>query len=108
MGLGKDAHEVHWIDGGEVKIDTLISRTPGLRGGRPCVAGTGVSVRRIAVLHNSGETPEEIAAGFGHISLAQVHAALAYYYANKEEIDADLEAELREHDRLAKLHPREP
>jgi uncharacterized protein (DUF433 family) len=92
----------------EVQINTLISRTPGLRGGRPCIAGTGVSVRRIAVLHNSGETPEEIAVGFGHISLAQVHAALAYYYANKEEIDADLEAEQREYERLAKLHPREP
>ena len=64
-------------------------------------------MRRIAVLHNSGETPEEIAVGFGHISLAQVHAALAYYYSNKEEIDADLEAERREYERLAKLHPRE-
>jgi uncharacterized protein (DUF433 family) len=35
-----------------------------------------------------GLIPEEIAGKFGHLSLAQVHAALAYYYANRTEIDA--------------------
>ena len=38
--------------------------------------------------------PEEIVQNFGYVSLAQVHAALAYYYANKAEIDADIEAKL--------------
>jgi hypothetical protein len=33
--------------------------------------------------------PEEIVDNFGYLSLAQVHAALTYYYANKAEIDAD-------------------
>lgn len=82
-------------------IGSLISRRPGLHGGRPCIAGTGVTVRRIAVLHNAGETPEEIVSNFEYLSLAQVHAALAYYYANKADIDADLEAEEREYDALA-------
>jgi uncharacterized protein (DUF433 family) len=53
-----------------------------------------------------GYTPEEIVNNFGHLSLAQVHAALAYYYANKAEIDADLEAEEREYDALAEQHRR--
>ncbi len=87
-------------------IGSLISRTPGVHGGRPCIAGTGVTVRRVAVLHNAGDAPEEIAANYGHLSLAQVHAALAYYYANKAEIDADLEAEEREYDVLAEQHRR--
>ena len=87
-------------------IGSLISRTPGVHGGRPCIAGTGVTVRRIAVLHNMGETPEEIGENFGYLSLAQVHAALAYYYANKAEIDADLEAEEREYDAIAEQHRR--
>ena len=39
-----------------------------------------------------GLIPEEIARKFGHLSLAQVHAALAYYHANQGEIDADLES----------------
>ena len=61
-----------------------ISRTPGVRGGRPTIAGTGISVRAIAVDSNLGESPEEIAANRPHLSLAQVHAALAYYCANKQ------------------------
>ena len=88
------------------EIGSLISRDPEIRGGRPCIAGTGVSVRRIAVWHNMGYTPEETVNNFGHLSLAQVHAALAYYYANKAEIDADLEAEEREYDALAEQHRR--
>jgi uncharacterized protein (DUF433 family) len=89
-----------------IDIGSLIYRDPEIRDGRPCIAGTGASVRRIAVLHNMGESPEEIAANFGHLSLAQVHAALAHYYANKAEVDADLEGEDREYDRLAAQHPR--
>ncbi len=41
---------------------------------------------------------------FGHLSLAQVHAALAYYHANQTEIDADLESETREAEILEKQH----
>jgi len=51
-----------------------------------------------------GMIPEEIVDNFGHLSLAQVHAALAYYYANKAEIDADLEAEEREAEALERQH----
>lgn len=89
-----------------IDIGSLISRRPGVHGGRPCIAGTGVTVRRIAVLHNVGETPEETADNVGHLSLAQVHAALAYYYANKLEMDADLEAEEREYEALAEQNRR--
>jgi len=82
------------------EIGSLISRCPEIRGGRPCIAGTGVSVRRIAQWHNMGLIPEEIARKFGHLSLAQVHAALAYYHANHAEIDRDLESEARETEAL--------
>jgi uncharacterized protein (DUF433 family) len=88
------------------EIGSLISRRPDIRGGRPCIAGTGVSVRRVAQWHNMGLIPEEIARKFGHLTLAQVHAALAYYHANKEEIDADLEAEDRAAQALEQEHPR--
>ena len=89
------------------EIGSLISRRPEIRGGRPCIAGTGVSVRRIAQWHNMGLIPEEIVQTFGgHLSLAQVHAALAYYYANKEEIDEDLAIEERATEALERQHPR--
>jgi uncharacterized protein (DUF433 family) len=83
------------------EIGTLISTQAGLRGGRPCIAGTGVSVRRIAQWHNMGLIPEEIARKISHLTLAQVHAALTYYHSNKLEIDADLEEESRQADALA-------
>ena len=38
-----------------------------IRGGRPCIAGTGVSVRRIAQWHNMGLIPQEIVRKFGHL-----------------------------------------
>ncbi|MGH7488471.1 MAG: DUF433 domain-containing protein [Bryobacteraceae bacterium] len=85
-------------------IGSLIARRSEIRGGRPCIAGTGVSVRRIAQWHNMGLIPEEIVRKFGHLSLAQVHAALAYYYANRTEIDTDLEAEARETEVLEQQH----
>jgi uncharacterized protein (DUF433 family) len=91
------------------EIGGLISRRPEIRGGRPCIAGTGVSVRRIAQWHNMGQIPEEIVQTFGgHLSLAQVHAALAYYYANQAEIDRDLEAEDRDTEALERQHRRCP
>jgi len=76
-----------------VDIGTLIERSPEIRKGRPCIAGTGVTVRRIAGWHNLGLTPEEIAAKIEHLTLAQIHAALAYYHANRDEIDSDIAAE---------------
>jgi len=39
-----------------------ITRSPEIRGGRPRIAGTGVTVRRIAVWYKSGLSPEEIEA----------------------------------------------
>lgn len=72
---------------------TLIVRSPEVRGGRPRIAGTGVTVRRIVTWYRLGLTAEEIADQFGHISVGQVNAALAYYHANCEEIDDDLAVE---------------
>ena len=87
-----------------VDIGTLITRTPDVRGGRPRVAGTGVTVRRIVGWYKLGLTPQEIASRIGHLSLAQVHAALAYYHANQDEIEADIAAEEAEADRLEHEH----
>ncbi|HSL83474.1 MAG TPA: DUF433 domain-containing protein [Thermoanaerobaculia bacterium] len=83
----------------EIDIGTLIDRRRELRGGRPVVAGTGVSVHRIAGWYKLGLSPEEIAGNFGHLSLAQVHAALAYYHANSQEIEGYLREEEAEDDR---------
>lgn len=85
-------------------IGTLIVRTPEIRGGRPRIAGTGVTVRRIVGWYKLGFGPEEIADKIPHLTLAQVYAALAYYYANQEEIEADMAAEEEEAERLEREH----
>ncbi len=85
-----------------IDIGTLIVRTPEVCAGRPRIAGTGVAVRRIVGWYALGLTPEEIADRVGHLSLAQVHAALACYHANREGIEADIAAEDAEAQRLAK------
>jgi uncharacterized protein (DUF433 family) len=85
-------------------IGTLIEQTPDICGGRPRIAGTGVSVRRIAGWYSLGLTPEEIATEVPHLSLAQVHAAIAYYHANQEAMDAEMAAEKAEADRLEREH----
>jgi uncharacterized protein (DUF433 family) len=79
--------------GAVIEIGTLIDRDPAIRGGRPKIAGTGLSVSRIAGWYRMGMTPEEIALEYPHLSLAQVHGALAYYHANRDEIEADLAEE---------------
>ena len=83
-----------------VEIGTLIVRTPGTCGGRPRIAGTRITVENIAIDSNAGMSPQQIIDERTHLNLAQVYAALAYYYANKKQIDAEIAAENAEWERL--------
>src|SRR5882672_946796 len=76
-----------------IEIGTLIDRDSKIRGGRPKIAGTGLAVSRIAIWYKMGMTPEEIALEYPHLTLARVHAALAYYHVNRDEIEADIAQE---------------
>ena len=76
-------------------IGTLIVCSDDIRGGRPRIAGTGVT-RRIAEWYRLGLTPSEIADRLEHLTLAQVYAALTYYHANQSEIEADITREEEE------------
>ena len=78
---------------GATGIGSLIDRESAIRAGRPKIAGTGVTVMRVAAWYKMGLTSEEIVTQYGHLSLGRVHAALAYYHANPEEIEADLAQE---------------
>ena len=70
-----------------------IASTPGTCGGKPRIDGHRMKVEHIAVCYERMEmSPDEIVTSHPTISLAQVHAALAYYYEHKQEIDADIEA----------------
>jgi uncharacterized protein (DUF433 family) len=69
-----------------------IVRTPGTCGGKPRIDGHRIKVDHIAICYERmGMSPDEIVSAHPTISLAQVHAALAYYFEHKDEIDADIE-----------------
>lgn len=71
-----------------------ITRTPGVCGGKACIAGHRIRVMDIVVWHEMrGYSPDEIIGLFPGITLAEVHAALAYYFDNRAEIEADFRRE---------------
>jgi uncharacterized protein (DUF433 family) len=47
-----------------------------------------------------GASPEEIHFQHVHLSMAQIHAALSYYYDHQAEFDAEIERQLQEYDAL--------
>ncbi len=85
-------------------IGTLVVRDPNICGDRPRIAGTRITVGRIATLWKQGLTPEEIADNWGYLSMAQVYAALTYYHANREEIEQSLKCDREDYDRLYLKH----
>ncbi|MBI5471597.1 MAG: DUF433 domain-containing protein [Ignavibacteriae bacterium] len=85
-------------------IGALIVRTPDIRGGRPRIAGTGVTVQRIVGWYKLGLSAEEIPTQIPHLSLAQVYAALAYYHANQESMEQAIEDDDVEAERMERLH----
>ena len=69
----------------------VVSRAGGC-GGRPCVAGHRIRVSDVVAWHDrQGFAAEEISRRYG-LNLAEIHAALAYYYDHVDEIEADLAA----------------
>jgi len=67
-----------------------------LREGVPYVAGTRTKVIQIALdLLAHGWDADEIHLQHPHLSLGQIHSALAYYYDHREELDRDIEVRRR-------------
>ena len=67
-----------------------ITKTPGVCGGRACIAGHRIRVMDAVGWHErAGYTVAQIVDMFPGISRADVHAALAYYYDHVEEIEGD-------------------
>lgn len=79
------------------EIGTLLVSSPDVCGGRLRIDGTRITVNQIVVLHKQGYNAEDIADQYRHLTLAQIYTALAHYHANREEIEADLAAEVEEY-----------
>jgi uncharacterized protein (DUF433 family) len=61
-------------------------------GGVPLIAGTTMKVVELVMAQQAhGWSPEELSLQFPHLSMAQVHSALAYYWDHQRELDQDIE-----------------
>lgn len=70
------------------------------------VTGTRIKVRHIAVERNVWkQSPEQIQESYPHLSLAQVHAALAFYFDHQETIDEEIVAAGEYAEQLRVAHP---
>ncbi len=73
---------------------THIVKTPGTCGGRARIDGHRIRVQDVAIEYEwQGLSPEEIFHEHPGLTLAQVHAALAYYYDHRDEILAEIKAD---------------
>ena len=74
----------------EIALDQLIAITPGVSGGKPRIANRRITVEAIAIWHERlGLSADQIAAEHG-LTLAEVYAALAYYFAHREEVEQSM------------------
>lgn len=87
------------VDTGHIVID------PDVLGGKPHIAGHRIAVSHVAVWTTyHGMSPSEIAAQV-HLTLGEVHAALAYYYDHKDEIDRAIADAAKSAEEMARRYP---
>lgn len=84
-----------------VSLHADIVSNPEIHEGRPCLAGTGLTVHEIVARWQRGLSVEEVRATAPHLALRQIRSALAYYEDHRDEIDADFVADETLYDRLA-------
>jgi uncharacterized protein (DUF433 family) len=78
------------LNHGYQKLDEHIEITPGVTGGKPRIAGRRITVQNIAIWHERmGKSADELATEYD-LTLADVYAALAYYFDHRAEIGESL------------------
>jgi len=74
-----------------IALERHIESTPGIAGGKPRIVGHRITVQNIAIWHERmGKSADEICTEYG-LTLAEVYAALAFYYDHQAEIDRSIE-----------------
>ena len=72
-------------------MDNYIETRPEKCDGKPCIVGTRIRVWDIHLAHDRlGKSPDEIIEDYPELTLAAVHAALAFYWDHKAEIDKQM------------------
>ncbi len=104
--FGHNSRELTRVPVMDELIAKHISKTPGVCGGRACIAGHRIRVMDIVVWHQlRGYSADEVCQMYPGINLADVYAALTYYFDNRKEIDDDFAAEEEIAKELMTRHP---
>jgi uncharacterized protein (DUF433 family) len=71
-----------------------IVSTPDTCGGKPRIAGSRIPVKDVVIWNErQGMAPAEIVSKWPHLTLSDIHAALAYYHDHREGINAEIAAD---------------
>ena len=83
-----------------------IVSTPDIRGGKPRINGTRICVQDIYYWHElEGKSPDQIVDDFPHPTMADVYAALAFFWDHREQILEDLKRQDRAADEMMARFP---
>jgi uncharacterized protein (DUF433 family) len=83
-----------------------IVKTPGVVGGKARIAGTRIRVMDVVVYYErSGWPVKRILQNYPSLTVADVHAAMAYYHDNRAEIEGEFEADERFEEEFRREHP---
>jgi uncharacterized protein (DUF433 family) len=86
--------------------DARITQTPGVCGGKACVAAHRVRDSDVATWNeHQGMSPDEIVSQIPTLTLTDVHAALAYYFDHIEEIQREMRAAREFADEFRRSNP---
>src|SRR5689334_18822384 len=75
----------------EALLTQHLDFSPGVRGGKVCLAGSRISVEDLVLMHLRLGQPLAEIAGTYDLPLAALHTAMAYYYEHQAEIDRSIE-----------------
>jgi uncharacterized protein (DUF433 family) len=89
-----------------VAIQYIEMRPSVIHGQKACITDTRISVQDVYVWHElMGKTPDQIVLEYPFLSLAQVHAALVYYFDHAEEIREQVKRGREEAERIKATNP---
>ncbi len=105
QAFGRRGRAISGPMGYNPSMDTTIARhietTADVCGGKPRIAGTRIRVEDVYVWFElQGKSAEEIVSDFPQLSMADVFAAMAYYWDHRDEIQRHMTSA---EDRLAEL-----
>jgi uncharacterized protein (DUF433 family) len=79
---------------------------PHVCAGKPCIAGTRLRVQDVYVWHElQGLSADEIVSRFPDITMADVYAALTYFWEYREEVQRQMREETAFVERMKQKHP---